>query len=54
MARPKGAPNKSIATPATLALSLEERIKALANLIVDRIEQTQRSTDLANTEMEEE
>jgi len=43
MARPKGTPNKVLASkPPTLELSLEARIAFLANLIVDRIEQDDR------------
>jgi hypothetical protein len=52
MARLKGVPNSSVSTPATLALSFEERIKALANLIVDRIEQLQKETDPASPKPE--
>lgn len=40
MSRPKGTHNKRLAdTPPTLALTIEERIAFLANLIVDRVEQ---------------
>jgi hypothetical protein len=53
MARPKGVPNKVTASPATLALSTEERIKALACLIVDRIEQRQNEAYQVAQESEE-
>jgi hypothetical protein len=53
MARPKGVPNKVVASPPTLALSTEERIKALACLIVDRIEQRQNEAYQVAQEFEE-
>lgn len=38
MARPKGVRNKIVKAPSTLELSMEERIKLLANLILDKME----------------
>ena len=47
MARPKGSKNKnSVADPPSLAMSTQEKITFLANLIVDRILEDQKSGKL--------